>query len=440
MKYWGISILLAIFVVFLAAPVSAGLGPPNHMLWYSFMTPTDFYLFPVHAWLDHDNPKVALEALIEGISQDPLGSPVPSNVRVLGVTVEDGLATVDLSSEILQAPVGAATEAIMIGAMVNTLTTSPSIQRVQFMVEGEVVESLGGHISAEEPFEPSLNQMYEGFPDMAGHWAEGQVNAFVLRGIIEGYPDGTFKPQWQITREEFIKLVVASLHLEGLQRGTPSFSDVPVSRWSSPYVERAVQEGLIRPGDYGTTLEPANPIPRKEMAVILARAAGLSEPAEDTAGRYPDLGGLTGLETDSVLACTDAGLLEGYEDGTFRPNGYLTRAEASTVMVRLTGMGGPDIFVAFPGRGQSFDASEPLLVIGTARTFEGNVLIQLLDGETELDTTFVTATEGMGWGFFAALVPWPEGQAPVEPKIRVFWESPQDGRDLSSVLIPLTVQ
>ncbi len=403
------------------------------------MTPTDFYLLPVHAWLEKNDPQAALQTLIKGIPQGPLGSPVPSNVRVLGVTVKDRLATVDLSSEILQAPVGAATEAIMIGAMVNTITATPDIQRVQFTVEGEVVESLGGHISAEGPFERSMSQMYQGFPDVASHWAEGQVNAFVLRGIIEGYPDGTFKPQWQVTREEFIKLVVASLELEDLQRKTPSFTDVPVSRWSSPHVERGVQQGLIRPADYGATLEPGNPIPRKEMAVILARAAGLDEPPEGSTGWYPDLGGLTDLETDYVLACTEAGLLEGYEDGTFRPNGYLTRAEASTVMVRLTGMGGPDIFVAFPRSGNSFNPSEPLLVMGTARTFEGNVLIQLLDGETQLDTTFVTATEGMGWGVFAALAPWPEGQAPSKPKVRVFWESPQDGRDLSSVLIPLTV-
>lgn len=430
-----VTLIMVTLVLSMANPLSAAPEGTGQTLWFMFMTPTDFHLFPVHSWEAPDDPKALLEHLIAGPPEGPLHATVPSNVRVLGVIVEDGLATVDLSGEILEAPVGSSTEAIMISSMVNTLCGLPGIDRVFFTVEGKGVETLGGHISAEEPFEASATAMYGGFPDMKDHWAEGQVNAFVLRGVIDGYPDGGFKPQSQVSREEFIKLVVTSLALQDPGVEEPSFSDVVADHWSFPYVEAALGAGLIDEGDYGDMLVPAGPIPRKEMAVILARSASLDVPGAQEAS-YPDLEGLTALERDSIAACTAAGLLEGYEDGTFRPDGYLTRAEASTVMVRLTGMGGPDIFVAFPEKGKKITV-DPVLVLGSARVFEGTVIVEMWDGDMVLSSRFTTAHEGLGWGLFGTVLPWPEGVTPSKPSLRLFWESPADGSEQGTVTLPL---
>lgn len=175
-----VMVLLVASLTFSSAPALADNG---NTLWFMLMTPTDFHLFPVQTWTGPEpHPRDLLETLIAGPPEGPLHATIPSNVRVLEVSVDDGLATVDLSQEILQAPVGSSAEAIMIYSMVNTLCGLPQINRVRFLVEGQHVETLGGHILASEPFGPAWNLVYQGFSDMAGHWAEGQVGAFVLRG------------------------------------------------------------------------------------------------------------------------------------------------------------------------------------------------------------------------------------------------------------------
>lgn len=106
--------------------------------------------------------KAALEELIKGEPLDASLKPIiPKEAKILGIKIEDGMATVDFSREILQVNVGAQGEALGIYSIVNTLTQFPTIQKVQFLVEGKDkgeidgrrIEDWWGHIGLfEQPF------------------------------------------------------------------------------------------------------------------------------------------------------------------------------------------------------------------------------------------------------------------------------------------------
>jgi len=152
------------------APISA--EPPALTVlavYYPKFTATDAYLVrEVHQIPATE--AVANAALRELIHTDPTtpgaSRVLPANTRVLGIHIApDGLATINFSSDILAANVGAAGEALGIASIVNTLTEFPTISRVAFQVNGQVDERTRdwwGHIGLhEQPFSRDLSQVYE---------------------------------------------------------------------------------------------------------------------------------------------------------------------------------------------------------------------------------------------------------------------------------------
>jgi spore germination protein GerM len=107
-------------------------------------------LQPVLHWIEKngvDPHRRALEELIAGPKPDSkLEAPFPKNTRILGLTIKNGLAEVNLSREATHLNVGAEGEALVIASLVNTLTKFPDVYRVKILVEGEEVESLAGHV------------------------------------------------------------------------------------------------------------------------------------------------------------------------------------------------------------------------------------------------------------------------------------------------------
>ena len=110
---------------------------------------------------------IARAALNELISGTPLTEGaqrvLPAGTEILGLTIKDGLATVDFSQEVLNANVGFTGEALGIASIVNTLTEFPTINRVQFFVEGSAENGMGwwGHVGlSEQPFQRNLTNVY----------------------------------------------------------------------------------------------------------------------------------------------------------------------------------------------------------------------------------------------------------------------------------------
>ena len=105
---------------------------------------------------DKDFQVAVLEELIKGPQNPSLGATIPPDVQVLGVTVEEkGTAVVDFSRELLTSHWGGSMGEIMtVYSVVNTLSSLPGIEQVKFLVEGEEIETLTGHLDISEPVEP----------------------------------------------------------------------------------------------------------------------------------------------------------------------------------------------------------------------------------------------------------------------------------------------
>lgn len=104
----------------------------------------------------HESEKysAALEMLLEDPYEENLTTIFPKNASIRSVTVEDGLAIVDLDSAMLKTMVGGSTgEEFLVGSVVDTLTSFPEITQVKFLVDGKEVETLKGHMDLSTPLE-----------------------------------------------------------------------------------------------------------------------------------------------------------------------------------------------------------------------------------------------------------------------------------------------
>lgn len=128
---------------------------------------SDIYMVrEVHIVSTTDAKKAALEELIKGVPETKGAFRVlPESTRIHNIKVDNGLATIDFSSEVLNANVGSAEEALGISSIVNTLTEFPEIERVSFTVNGKIDERTQdwwGHVGLyEQPFERNISKVWE---------------------------------------------------------------------------------------------------------------------------------------------------------------------------------------------------------------------------------------------------------------------------------------
>lgn len=100
-----------------------------------------------------DKYRAVVDRLVAGTTQPGLTGIFPQGVKVRGVNVANGTATVDFSAELRRNFQGGSTgEEMLVGSLVNTLTEFREVERVCLLVEGKRVSSIGGHLDASEPF------------------------------------------------------------------------------------------------------------------------------------------------------------------------------------------------------------------------------------------------------------------------------------------------
>lgn len=101
-----------------------------------------------------DKYTAAVEALMDEPVEDNLTRIFPKNAAIRSVTVQDGIATVDFDGSILKGFVGGSTgEEFLIGSIVDTLTNFPEVTSVRFLVDGQEIETLSGHMDLSAPLE-----------------------------------------------------------------------------------------------------------------------------------------------------------------------------------------------------------------------------------------------------------------------------------------------
>lgn len=164
--------------------------------------------------------------------------------------------------------------------------------------------------------------------DIEGHWAQSKIEDMVGKGIIGGYPDGTFKPDNNITRAEFASLLVRAFALEP---GPGKVFDDTADHWAKEAVRTASYHGLVS-GYSDTLFGPDDPVTREQMAVMIVKATKI-EPTE-SGKAFTDSAQIAAWAEAAVAKATAAGLITGYPDGTFRPKANATRAEAAVILAR----------------------------------------------------------------------------------------------------------
>lgn len=173
------------------------------------------------------------------------------------------------------------------------------------------------------------------FTDVAEDaWYHDYVYDLVYRGVVNGMTATTYEPEGKLTRAQFVKLLACSLaDAETLKtyEGKHPFKDSE-GHWAEAYIAWAKDKGIVE-GVSTTEFDPEAPITREQMATIFGRYAlkqGIELPKSDNAaGSFPDADKISEYAREFVELMRIAGILNGYEDGTFRPQGNATRAEAA---------------------------------------------------------------------------------------------------------------
>lgn len=174
------------------------------------------------------------------------------------------------------------------------------------------------------------------FEDAKGHWAEEAIQILAEKGVISGYPDGLAHPDEIITRGEFAALVARTMELPEPEESevTLHFTDI-AGHWSEQHIEALIIAGIIQKDDFGTEFQPDQPITRMEMIRMLVRAIGKGEhdASRSCITGFSDDGTLSEADKSSICTGKEYGIVDGYPDGTVKPDGKATRGEAFEMLV-----------------------------------------------------------------------------------------------------------
>ena len=160
----------------------------------------------------------------------------------------------------------------------------------------------------------------------AAAWYMTYVKELVTAGIIDGYSDGSFRPDTNITRAEFCKTVLAALGESPLGGTAPSFNDTG-GHWAQGHIEKAKSLGLID-GYKDGNFRPNASITRAEICKIVVYAKQYR--LGDNLHGFRDCGGH--WAEAYIATAKENGVVSGFPDGTFRPSANATRAEAAKMI------------------------------------------------------------------------------------------------------------
>ena len=182
---------------------------------------------------------------------------------------------------------------------------------------------------------PLSSQANSGTSDASDDFDYPRIPDLLMHSpYIQGYEDGTFRPDTPVTRAEAAVVLWHQLQHYEQQPSYPHsyFSDVPDGLWYSDAVYRTAELYLLT-GYEDSTFRPYEPITREQLAVVICRffqfsSQFLNNPFSDITGSWA---------YEYIVSAAEHGLMRGYEDGTFRPMNAVTRAEIITVINRAIG-------------------------------------------------------------------------------------------------------
>lgn len=179
---------------------------------------------------------------------------------------------------------------------------------------------------------PSAATSYDDMDD--AKWAESAVAYLKKKNIINGDENGRFRPNASITRAEFSKILACAGELTLCKK---EFADVKAEDWFSPYIGACSEAGIM----FGTgdgAMEPNRFITRQDAAVMIKRFFDRQGTMQGYENNFSDREKIADYAAEAVGVLAGNGVINGYEDGTFRPDAGITRAESAVILYRLLTM------------------------------------------------------------------------------------------------------
>ena len=168
--------------------------------------------------------------------------------------------------------------------------------------------------------------------ELEDHWASESLTYFADEGWLQGYKDGTYKPDSKISRAEFITILNRVCGFtERDDAAAKAFQDVKESDWYFEQISIALAAGYTN-GTTATTMSPRAQITRQEAFTMIARVAGVSSDDLSVLDKFSDADTIGKFAKSSIAGLTAAGYVEGYKDGKLLPKRNISRAEAVKTM------------------------------------------------------------------------------------------------------------
>lgn len=179
------------------------------------------------------------------------------------------------------------------------------------------------------------------FTDISGYWAQQYISQLANRGVIGGFPNGTFKPETKITRAQFAAIAAQALKLPA---GSGSnFTDVPGAHWAAAVIGAASNAGLIG-GFPDGSFKPEESLTRAQALVILSKALKSPQSNPAALSRYSDAQAVPGWASESVTQAATANIIVSFPDEhQIRPNALTTRGEVAGLMYQTLSALGADL-------------------------------------------------------------------------------------------------
>jgi hypothetical protein len=169
------------------------------------------------------------------------------------------------------------------------------------------------------------------------YWANREIVSLFAEGIVQGYSDNTYRPDNGVTMDQLAVFLGRAMNLTPYNKSTPTFEDVPSTNWAYGYIEKIYQLNITSGCRYDRITQkryycPSRIVTRAQQSVFLVKALNLNLSYNST----PSFRDVTPTywAYKEIETAKRAGIIQGYSDGTFRPEGFVTRAQEAVFLVR----------------------------------------------------------------------------------------------------------
>ncbi|MHA6484190.1 S-layer homology domain-containing protein [Paenibacillus sp. strain BS8-2] len=171
--------------------------------------------------------------------------------------------------------------------------------------------------------------------DVKQHWAEKEIEEAVGLGIAQGFGDGSFRPDQTVTREQMIVMIINAIRPADEPASSPIYSDSgQISPWAAKAIAIADELGLMNGFEDGS-FRPKDGLTRAQLAVLLARALGVEQADNNNVTPYADESNIPSWALAATHELQRLGIMTGRPGNQFAPQETVTRAEAITAILRM---------------------------------------------------------------------------------------------------------